>query len=73
MELLLFNELAIFEFGFVYYGFTERIWGVLQKLVRIIAETFETDNQSVLDALINRSETFNHYINFDRLEIAKAT
>jgi len=41
---------------------TERIWGVLQELVKIITETFETDDERVLDALINRSETFKHYI-----------
>ncbi len=65
----LFNEATD---GVIQLSVTERIWGVLQELVRIIAETFETDDERVLDALINRSETFKHYINFDRLEIAKA-
>lgn len=58
--------------GVIQLSVTERIWGVLQELVRIIAETFETDDERVLDALINRSETFKHYINFDRLELKKA-
>jgi hypothetical protein len=58
--------------GVIQLSVTDRIWGVLQELVRIIAETFETDDQRVLDALINRSETFKHYINFDRLELTKA-
>ncbi len=58
--------------GVIQLSVTERIWGVLQELVRVISETFETDDQRVLDALINRSETFKHYINFDRLELAKA-
>lgn len=58
--------------GAIQLSVTERIWGVLQELVRIIAETFETDDERVLDALINRSETFKHYINFDRLELTKA-
>jgi len=65
----LFNEATD---GVIQLSVTERIWGVLQELVRIIAETFETDDERVLDALINRSETFKHYINFDRLQIAKA-
>ena len=36
MELLLFNELAIFEFGFVYYGFSfyERCVFVFQGIVK---------------------------------------
>ncbi|MCX6309304.1 MAG: transposase [Bacteroidia bacterium] len=65
----LFNEATE---GVIQLSVTDRIWGVLQELVRIIAETFETDDERVLDALINRSETFKHYINFDRLQIAKA-
>lgn len=58
--------------GVIQLSVTERIWGVIQELVRIIAETFETEDERVLDALINRSEAFKHYINFDRLEIAQA-
>lgn len=65
----LFNEATE---GVIQLSVTDRIWGVLQELVRIIAETFETDDERVLDALINRSEMFKHYINFDRLQIAKA-
>ena len=38
----------------------------------IIAEAFETDKEKILDALINRSETFKHYINFDMLKIEQA-
>ena len=58
--------------GVIQLSVTDRIWGVLQELVRIISETFETDDQRVLDALINRSETFKHYINFDRLKLTNA-
>ena len=65
----LFNEATE---GAIQLSVTDRIWGVLQELVRVIAETFETDDERVLDALINRSETFKHYINFDRLQITKA-
>ena len=64
----LFNEATD---GVIQLSVTERIWGVLQEIVRIIAEAFDTDDEHVLDALINRSETFKHYINFDRLELAK--
>jgi|GEM_PF-2897020 len=38
----------------------------------IIAEAFETDNEKIMDTLINRSETFKHYINFDKLKIEQA-
>jgi hypothetical protein len=55
--------------GAIQLSVTERIWGVLQELVRIIAEAFETDDEKVMDTLINRSETFKHYINFDKLEL----
>jgi hypothetical protein len=58
--------------GVIQLSVTERIWGILQELVRIIAEAFETDDEKVMDALINRSETFKHYINFDRLTIKQA-
>lgn len=51
---------------------TERIWGVLQELVRIIAEAFEIDDERVMDTLINRSETFKHFINLERLELLHA-
>jgi hypothetical protein len=58
--------------GAIQLSVTERIWGFLQEIVRIIAEAFETDDEKVMDALINRSETFKHYINFDRLTIKQA-
>ena len=47
---------------------TERIWGVLQELVRIIAEAFEINDEKVMDTLINRSETFKHFVNLDNIE-----
>ena len=65
----LFNEATD---GVIQLSVTDRIWGVLQEFVSIIAEAFDTDDEHVLDALINRSETFKHYINFDRLELVKA-
>jgi hypothetical protein len=55
--------------GVIQLSVTERIWGVLQEIVRIIAEAFETDDEKVMDTLINRSETFKHYIIFDKLEL----
>ena len=58
--------------GVIQLSVTERIWGLLQEIVRIIAEAFETDDERVMDALINRSETFKHYINFDRLTLKQA-
>jgi len=58
--------------GVIQLSVTERIWGILQELVRIIAEAFETNDEKVMDALINRSETLKHYINFDRLTIKQA-
>ena len=58
--------------GVIQLSVTERIWGLLQEIVRIIAEAFETDDEKVMDALINRSETFKHYINFDRPTLKQA-
>ena len=58
--------------GVIQLSVTERIWGLLQEIVRIIAEVFKTDDEKVMDALINRSETFKHYINFDRLTLKQA-
>ncbi|WP_157544079.1 aminotransferase class V-fold PLP-dependent enzyme [Mucilaginibacter paludis] len=41
-------------------------------LPNTLSVAFDTDDEHVLDALINKSETFKHYINFDRLVLAKA-
>jgi len=65
-------EVADVELAVIQLSVTERIWGLLKEIVRIIAEAFETDDERVMDALINRSETFKHYINFDRLTIKQA-
>ena len=54
--------------GVVQLSVTERIWGILQELVSIIAEAFGIDDERVMDTLINRSETFKHYINFENFE-----
>ncbi len=51
---------------------TDRIWGILQELVMIIAEAFQIDDERVMDTLINRSETFKHFINLDKLELKQA-
>lgn len=58
--------------GVVQLSVTERIWGILQELVRIIAEAFQIDDERVMDTLINRSETFKHFINLDNLELKQA-
>jgi hypothetical protein len=58
--------------GVVQLSVTERIWGILQELVRIIAEAFQIDDERVMDTLINRSEAFKHYINLDNLELKQA-
>lgn len=55
--------------GVVQLSVTERIWGILQELVRIISEAFQIDDERVMDTLINRSETFKHFINLDNLEL----
>ncbi len=55
--------------GVVQLSVTEKIWGILQELVSIIAEAFGTDDERVMDTLINRSETFKHYINFENFEL----
>jgi len=57
--------------GAIQLSVTERIWGILQELVRIIAIAFEIDDERIMDSLINRSETFKHFINFDSLELKK--
>lgn len=62
----IFSEVNIFyrlhesTDGLIQFSVIELIWGVLQEFVRIIAETFETNDERVLDALIYRSETFKH-------------
>ena len=58
--------------GVVQLSVTERIWGILQELVRIIAEAFQIDDERVMDTLINRSETFKHFINLDNIELKQA-
>ena len=58
--------------GMVQLTVTERIWGILQELVRVIAEAFQIDDERVMDTLINRSETFKHFINLDKLELKQA-
>jgi len=58
--------------GVIQLSVTERIWGFLQELVRIIAEAFQIDDERVMDTLINRSETFRHFINLDNLELKEA-
>jgi len=55
--------------GAVQLSVTDRIWGILQELVMIIAEAFQIDDERVMDTLINRSETFKHFINLDKLEL----
>ncbi len=49
-----------------------KCWGILQELVMIIAEAFQIDDERVMDTLINRSETFKHFINLDNLELKQA-
>ncbi len=58
--------------GVVRLSVTERIWGVLQELVCIIAEAFGIADERVIDTLINRSDTFKHFINFESLELKNA-
>jgi hypothetical protein len=58
--------------GAIQLSVTDRIWGVLQELVRIIAEAFQIDDERIMDTLINRSETFKHFINLDKLEFKQA-
>lgn len=48
---------------------TDRIWGILQELIKIIAKAFQIDDEKVMNTLINRSETFKHFINLDNLEL----
>jgi xanthine dehydrogenase molybdopterin-binding subunit B len=58
--------------GVVQLSVTDRIWGILQELVRIIAEAFQIDDERVMDTLINRSETFKHFINLDKIQLKQA-
>lgn len=55
--------------GVVQLSVTERIWGILQEFVSIIAEAFGADDEKVMDTLIHHSETFKHYINFENFKI----
>jgi hypothetical protein len=58
--------------GVIQLSVTDRIWGVLQEVVCIIAEAFGIDDERVIDTLINRSETFKHFVNIDSLELKYA-
>jgi len=55
--------------GVVQLSVTERIWGIIQEFVCIVAEAFGADDEKVMDTLINRSETFKHYINFENCKL----
>ena len=42
------------------------------SVVMIIAEAFMIDDERFMDTLINRGETFKHFINLDNLELKQA-
>lgn len=58
--------------GVIQLSVTDRIWGVLQEVVCIIAEAFGIDDERVIDTLINQSDTFKYFINIDSLELKNA-
>lgn len=49
---------------------TERIWGVLLELVRVIAECFNIEDQQILDLLLNQSDKLYHFIEIYQLKMA---
>lgn len=49
---------------------TERIWGMIVDIVSEIAQCFEIEDEKIFEALINRSDKFQHIIQIYELKIA---
>lgn len=49
---------------------TERIWGVLQELIIVMADLFGLADEDIYDAMINRSEEMKHICDIYKLKLA---
>lgn len=49
---------------------TERIWGMIVDIVSEIAQCFEIEDEKIFEALINRSDKLQHFIQIYELKIA---
>ena len=63
----LFKDAAI---GSVELTLTERIWNTVLELVREIAECFGTEDEQILDMLVNRSDKLSHFVEIYQLKLA---
>ncbi len=49
---------------------TERIWGMIVDIVSEIAQCFEIEDEKIFEALINRSDKLQHFIQIYEQKIA---
>jgi len=49
---------------------TERIWGIILEMVKIMTEIFSIEEEEIFDAIINKSDNLAHFINFYELKSA---
>lgn len=49
---------------------TERIWGIILEMVKIMTEIFSIEEEEIFDPIINKSDNLVHFINFYELKSA---
>jgi hypothetical protein len=49
---------------------TERIWGIILEMVKIMTGIFSIEEEEIFDAIINKSDNLAHFINFYELKSA---
>jgi hypothetical protein len=49
---------------------TERIWGIILEMVKIMTGIFSIEEEEIFDAIINKSDNLAHFINFYELKPA---
>lgn len=49
---------------------TERIWGIILEMVKIMTEIFSIEEEEIFDAIINKSDNLAHFINYYELKSA---
>lgn len=53
------------------FSVTDRIWGIILDLVKIISEIFSLENEKIFDAIINKSDEMAHFFNYYKIKIGK--
>ena len=49
---------------------TERIWGIILEMVKIMTGIFSIEEEEIFDAIINKSDNLAHFINYYELKSA---